>query len=89
MFILKKIKLIAVLVFLVLLSAAQKPERIALTNVTIVDVEKGQLIKNQAVIIEKDRIAGIIPFTSKTKLLNCKIINAPTERGYPELFSIC
>lgn len=76
MLMLKKIKLIAVLIFFVLQLAAQKPERIALTNVTIVDVEKGQLIKNQTVIIEKDRIAEIIPFTPKIKLINCKIINA-------------
>jgi len=76
MIMLKKINLIAVIIFLSFQSTAQKQERIALVNVTIVDVEKGQLIKNRAVIIEKDRIAEIMEFTPKTKLVNCKIINA-------------
>src|SRR5258705_3672221 len=76
MLVIKKIKFIAVVIFLSLQLAAQDPERIALVNVTIVDIEKGQLIKKQAVIIEKNRIAEIMTFSSKTKLINCKIINA-------------
>jgi hypothetical protein len=44
--------------------------------VNIVDVEKGQIINNQVVLIEDSRIADIIPMTSKPKLVNCQIIQA-------------
>jgi len=56
--------------------AAQSSKRIALTNVNVVDVEKGLLIKNQVVIIENNRIADIMPKTSKPNLVNCQVIPA-------------
>lgn len=48
----------------------------ALTDVNVVDVENGQLIKNQVVIIENSRIADIIPMKSKPTLVNCQVVQA-------------
>ena len=55
---------------------AQSLQRIALTNVNVVDVEKGLLIKNQVVIIENNRIADITPMTSKPNITDCQVIPA-------------
>ena len=73
---LKRLNLLAAFVFIMFQLMSQHSKRIALVNVKVVDVEKGQLIKNQVVIIEDNRIADIIPMTSKPKLDNCLVIQA-------------
>jgi len=73
---LKRLKLFAAFIFFTFQLAAQSSKRIALTNVNVVDVEKGLLIKNQVVIIENNRIADIMPMTSKPNLVNCQVIPA-------------
>jgi imidazolonepropionase-like amidohydrolase len=73
---LKRLKLFAAFIFFMFQLAAQSSKRIALTNVNVVDVEKGLLIKNQVVIIENNRIADIMPVTSKPNLVNCQVIPA-------------
>ena len=55
-------------------SMAQSPKRIALSKVNVVDVVNGKIIKNQVVIIENDRIAKVIPVSSKPDLSNCQVI---------------
>ena len=71
---LKKSTLFTAVVFLACQLIAQSSNRIALVNVNIVDVEKGQIIKNQVVIIEDSRIAAIIPMTTKPGLANYQVI---------------
>jgi len=73
---LKRSKLFTAFVFVAIQLIAQSSKRIALINVNVVDVEKGQIIKNQVVIIGDNRIADIIPMTSKPKLVNCRVIQA-------------
>ncbi|HET9276543.1 MAG TPA: amidohydrolase family protein [Flavitalea sp.] len=73
---LKRVKLFIAFVFLAFQLPAQSSKRIALVNVNVVDVEKGRIMKNQAVIVEDSRIADIIPMTSKPKLVNCQVIQA-------------
>ena len=82
---LKKSKLFAVFVFLGFQLAAQSSKRIAVTNVNVVDVENGRLIKNRVVIIEDSRIADIIPMTSKPPLVNCQVIQANGKYLMPGL----
>ena len=72
----KRSKPFIAFVFLAFQLTAQSSKRIALVNVNVVDVENGQLTKNQAVIVEDSRIADIIPMTSKPKLVNCQVIQA-------------
>ena len=71
---LKRLNLFAAFVFFILKLTAQAPKQIALTDVIVVDVEKGQLIKNQVVIINGNRIEDIIPLTSKPNLANYQVI---------------
>ena len=73
---LKRSKIFTAFVFVSFQLIAQSSQRIALINVNVVDVERGQIIKNQVVIIEENRIADIIPMTSKPKLVNCRVIRA-------------
>ena len=72
----KRSGLFAAFVFFISQLTAQSPQRIALTNVHVVDVEKGQLIKNQVVIIDNNRIADIMPVTSKPNITDCQVIPA-------------
>jgi imidazolonepropionase-like amidohydrolase len=71
---LKRSILFTAFVFLILKLTAQTTKQIALTGVNIVDVEKGQLIKNQVVIIKDNRIEDIIPLSSKPNLTNYYVI---------------
>ena|SRR5688572_5555027 len=71
---LKRLNLFVAFVFLIINLTAQAPNQIALTDVNVVDVEKGQLIKNQVVIIKGDRIEAIIPLSSKPNLAKYEII---------------
>src|SRR5688572_31447012 len=71
---LKRLNLLVVFVFLIINLTAQAPNQIALTDVNVVDVENGQLIKNQVVIIKDNRIQDIIPLASKPNLANYKVI---------------
>ena len=71
-----RLKIFLAFVCFMFQSIAQSPKRIALTNVNIVDVENGKIIKKQVVIIENNRITEIIPVTSKPGLANCQIIAA-------------
>ena len=73
---LKRSNLFIAFVFLAFQLTAQPSKRIALINVNVVDVEKGQVIKDQVVIIEDSRIADIIPMTSKPNLVDCQLIQA-------------
>lgn len=82
---LKRLKIFTVLIFFMCQLTAQSPQRIALTNVNVVDVEKGSLIKNQVVIIENTRIAEIRPMTSKPNLAGCHVIPANEKFLMPGL----
>jgi imidazolonepropionase-like amidohydrolase len=73
---LKRSKLFTAFVFVAIQLIGQSSQRIALINVNVVDVENGQITKNQVVIIEDNRIADIKPMTSKPKLVNCRVIQA-------------
>lgn len=73
---LKASKLFTAFVFLAFQLTAQSSKRIALTNVNVVDVENGKIIKNQVVIIQDTHIADILPVTSKPDLGNCRVIAA-------------
>ena len=73
---LKRLNLFTAFVFFILKLTAQAPKQIALTDVNVVDVEKGQLIRNQVVIIKDNRIEDIIPLTSKPDLANYQVIPA-------------
>lgn len=72
----KRSTLLTAFVFFISQLTAQSPQCIALTNVNVVDVEKGQLIKDQVVIIKDNRIADIIPVTSKPNIADCQVIPA-------------
>jgi len=68
----KGVNLLATFVSLILRLSAQESKPIALINVNIVDVETGKITKNQIVIINKDRIADIIPLKAKPDLSGYK-----------------
>lgn len=48
-------------------SPAQSVTSYTLTNVNIVDVEAGKLLKNRSVVIDRGRIVQILPFSASTK----------------------
>ena len=70
----KRFSLLASFAFFILELTAQVPKQIALIDVSVVDVEKGQLIKNQVVIIKGNRIEDIIPLSSKPNLADYRVI---------------
>ena len=70
----KGINLLTTFVLLILRLSAQESKPFALVDVNIVDVESGKIIRNQIAIINKDRIADIIPLKAKPDLSGYKVI---------------
>jgi imidazolonepropionase-like amidohydrolase len=82
---LERLRLFAAFFFFMSQLMAQAPRRVALTNVNVVDVEKGVVIKNQVVIIENNRIADIIPVAAKPNIAGCQVIPADGKFLMPGL----
>ncbi|HET6766719.1 MAG TPA: amidohydrolase family protein [Chitinophagaceae bacterium] len=82
---LKRSKLFVAFVSLAFQLTAQSPKRIALVDVNVVDVENGQLIKNQVVFIQDKLITDIIPMAAKPTLVNCRVIQANGNYVMPGL----